>query len=159
MGSTALRSYVVRSGSGATNTTPVALVAATAKTVVAALGSSGDSIGLLRAKVSFDGVTGTAVPALVEIGVITALGTMTSFTPVQNSGVVMASSASAGYNASGEPTYTRIIDSFYVPVFNGLYEAWYPLGEEPNAIGSQGFGIRVTAPAAVNCLASLLYAE
>lgn len=159
MASTALRTYVARSGSSATNSTTVAMVAATAKSVVAVLGSSADSINLLRVKVSFDGVTPTAIPALVEIGVISALGTVTSFTPVQHSGVVLASAASAGYNATVEPTYVRIIDTFYVPVYMGLYEAWVPLGEEAIAIASQGFAIRVTAPATVNCHASVMYGE
>lgn len=159
MASTALRTYVARSGSSATNTTAVSLSAATAKSVVAVLGSSGDTINLLRAKVSFASATATDAPAIVEIGIITALGTVTSFTPVQHSGIAVASSATSGYNATVEPTYTRILDSFYVPVFMGLYEAWLPLGEEAVAAASQGFAIRVTSPAAATCLASILYGE
>lgn len=159
MASTALRTYVARSGTSATNTTAVSLSASTAKSVVGVIGSAADTLNLLRAKISFASATSTDAPAIVEIGIITALGTMTSFTPVQWSGSPAASSASAGYNATVEPTFTRILDPFYVPVFMGLYEAWLPLGEEPLAAVSQGFAIRITSPAAATCLASLLYGE
>ena len=153
------RLYIARSGASATATTTVALVAATAKTVVACLGSSTDTLSLVRWSVSFDGVTATAVPALVEVGIITALGTSTAFTPAQLTGPTLASSATAGYNHTVEPTFSRIIDATYVPVTMGVMRDWVPLGEEPVTTISQGFAIRITAPAAVNCLASILFAE
>jgi hypothetical protein len=154
------RLYVVRSGSSATNSTAVSLSAATVKTVVGVLGSSTDTLCLKRVRVSFNSVTSTDAPALVEVGIITAAGTVgTSFTPAQITGSPLASSAAAGYNHSGEPTYTRIIESTYVPVNNGLYEFYYPLGEEPLCAISQGFALRVTAPQAQSCYASLFYSE
>jgi hypothetical protein len=153
------RLYVARSGSSATNTTAVAMVAATAKTVVQVLGSANDTIAPVRIRISFDGVTATAVPALVELGIITAAGTATSFTPVQVSGSPVASSCTAGYNSSAEPTYNRVFDSFYVPVTMGHWTDWTPLGDEALCAISQGIGVRITAPAVVNCLASILYSE
>jgi hypothetical protein len=159
MASSPERTYVVRSGSSATNTTAVSLTAATAKSVIAVLGGASDTLGLRRVKVSFPSVTATDAPATVEVGIITALGTTTAFTPVQHSGRILASSATAGYNATVEPTYTRIVDSVYVPVQQGLVEWWYPLGDELQADPSQGFGLRVTSPSATSCLASLLYSE
>lgn len=159
MATNALRTYVARSGTSATNTTGVALTAATAKTVVAVLGAASDTIALIRVKVSFASATSTDAPATVEIGVITALGTVSSFTPVQWSGTTQASSATAGYNATVEPTYNRIVDSMYLPVFNGSYGEWVPLGFEPQVGASNGFAIRVTSPAAATCLASILYGE
>jgi hypothetical protein len=159
MASSSERLYVVRSGTSATNSTTVALVAATLKTVIAVLGAATDTLCLKRVRVSFASVTATDVPALVEVGIITALGTSTAFTPVQTLGSSLASSCSAGYNHSGEPTYNRVFESTYVPVNNGLAEWYYPLGEEPTAAISQGFGIRVTAPQAQSCFASLVYSE
>lgn len=159
MARTSERLYVVRSGTSATNTTPVALAAGTAKTVVGVLGAATDTLSMVRLEVSFDGITATAVPAVVELGIITALGTTTAFTPVQSTGSPANSTASAGYNATVEPTYSRILWSRYVPVTMGLLLEWIPLGEEPLAAVSQGFAVRVTAPAAVNCLASITYAE
>jgi len=159
MSSTNERFYVVRSGTSATNSTTVALVAATAKTVISCLGSAADTISLKRVRVSFASVTATDVPALVEVGIISTAGTVTAFTPVQIVGSTLASSCSAGYNASAEPTYNRIFESLYVPVNNGLVEWWYPLGDEPSCDPSQGFGIRITAPQAQSCFATLVYAE
>lgn len=160
MASTSTRLYVVRSGTSATNSTAVSLVAATAKTVIGVLGAAADTIGLKRVRISFASVTSSDVPALVEVGITTAAGTVgTAFTPVQITGSTLASSCAAGYNYSGEPTYNRIFESLYVPVNNGLCEWWYPLGEEPSCDPSQGFAVRVTAPQAQSCFATLVYAE
>lgn len=160
MASSSERLYVVRSGTSATNSTTVALVAATAKTVVGVLGSASDTISLKRFRVSFASVTATDVPALVEVGITSSAGTVgTAFTPVQTVGSTLASSCSAGYNYTAEPTYNRIFESLYVPVNNGVYDFYYPLGEEPSCDISQGFGIRITAPQAQNCFATLVYTE
>ena len=160
MASTSERLYVVRSGTSATNSTAVALVAATAKTVIRVLGSATDTICLKRVRVSFASVTATDVPALVEVGITSTAGTVgTAFTPVQIVGSTLASSCTAGYNASAEPTYNRIFESLYVPVNNGLVEWFYPLGEEPQCDISQGFGIRITAPQAQSVFATLVYSE
>ena len=153
------RLYVARSGTSATNTTTVALAAATAKTVVSVFGTSGTSISMVRLRVSFDGVAAAAVPAVIEIGITTAAGTGTAFTPVQLSGPNQAAACTAAYNHTVEPTYNRIVDSFYAAVLMGTFSDWTPLGEEIACAASQGLALRVTAPAAVNCLASILYAE
>lgn len=160
MARTSDRLYVARSGTSATNTAAVAMVAATAKTVVGVFGTAGTSIALIRTVISFDGVTATAVPALVEVGITSAAGTAgTAFTPVQWAGATMASACAAGYNYSAEPTYNRILHSFYAPVLMGSLVEWSPLGDEIQCDSSQGLAIRVTAPAVVNCLASIVYAE
>lgn len=159
MASTSGRLYIVRSGTSATNSTAVAVSAATAKTVVGILGSAADTIALKRIRVSFASVTATDVPALVEVGIITAAGTSTAFTPVQVAGSTLASSAAAGYNHTVEPTYNRVFESTHVPVNNGFAEWWYPLGEEPQCDPSQGLAIRVTSPQAQSVLASILYSE
>lgn len=159
MALTSTRTYVARSGTGATVTTTVPLAAATAKTVVAVMGTAGTSIALERVSVSFASSTGTDGPATLEIGVITALGTVTSFTPVQATGVAIASLCSAGYNATVEPTYSKVVHAMYIPVFNGTVVEWMPMGFEVACAASQGLAIRVTSPSATNCLASILYSE
>lgn len=159
MASTSDRLYVVRSGASATASAAVSLSAATVKTVLSVLGASTDSIALKRVLVSFNSVTATDAPALVELGITSTLGTVTSFTPVQHCGHTVASSCTAGYNATVEPTYQRVIDSRYVPVNNGMIEWWYPLGEEPQCDASQGLALRITAPQAQSVYASLIYSE
>jgi hypothetical protein len=159
MASTNERFYVVRSGTSATNSTAVAVSAATVKTVIAVLGSGADTISLKQVRVSFNSVTATDVPALVELGITTTLGTGTAFTPVQIIGSTVASSCTAAYNHSGEPTYSRIFFSHYLPVNNGFVDWYYPLGEEPACDPSQGFAIRITAPQAQSVFASMTYSE
>jgi hypothetical protein len=153
-----LRMYVVRSGTSATNSTPVS-VGTSAKTVLSVLGGASDTLALKRVRVSFPSVTATDTPATVEVGIISTLGTVTSFTPVQHGGRILASSATAGYNATVEPTYQWITETTYVPLQQGLFEWWYPLDEELQADPSQGFGLRITAPVTVNTYCSLLYSE
>lgn len=160
MASSGERLYVVRSGAAANTSVAVATVAATAKTIVGVMGTAGTSICLKRVRISFASVTATDVPALVEVGIITAAGTVgTAFTPVQVTGHTLASACAAGYNHSAEPTYNRILEATHVPVQQGLFEFWYPLGEEPQCDVSQGFAIRVTSPQAQSVFASLLYSE
>ena len=158
MTSNSQRLYVVRSGTSATNTTPVS-VGTSVKTVISAMGTATDTLCLKRFRVSFPSVTATHAPATVEVGIVSSLGTVTSFTPVQIAGRPLASSATAGYNATAEPTYVSVFESTHVPVQNGLYEVWYPLGDEPACSISQGFAIRVTAPATMDCLATLVISE
>lgn len=159
MSSRSERLYVARSGTSATNSTAVSLSAATAKTVVGIMGSASDTLSVKRIRVSFASVTATDVPALVEVGITTAAGTSTAFTPVQIAGRLLASSAAAGYNHSVEPTYNRIFEATHVPVNNGLIEWWYPLGEEPHCSVSEGIAVRITSPQAQSVFASILYAE
>lgn len=152
--------YMVRSGTSATAApVPVALAAGVPKTVLSVFGTAATTLALKRIRISFDSVTATDVPAVVEVGFTTALGTRTAFTPVQHSGSTLSSVASGGYNHTAEPTYQRVFEATHVPVNNGLMEWWYPLGEEPQCDPSQGFAIRVTAASAANCLASILYSE
>lgn len=155
----AARGYVARSGSSGTATTPVAMVAATAKTVVGVLAGASDTINVDEFGVSFDGVTSSAVPAVVELLEISTLGTSTSLTPNQIYGPSQAALSTAAYNFSAEPTVVAVKASWYVPVFNGLLVMQYPLGKEPQVAVSKGFGLRVTAPAVVNCLPYILFTE
>lgn len=159
MASTSDRLYVARSGAAQNSSTFVSTVAATAKTVIGVMGTAGTSIALKGFVVSFASVTATDAPAWVELGIITAAGTSTAFTPVQSSGHTLASACAAGYNHTVEPTYNRVFRAHYVPVNNGVYEFYYPLGEEPQCDVSQGFAMRITSPQAQSVAAQLIYSE
>lgn len=160
MAGTGVRMYVVRSGTTAIAAPVlVALAAGSVKTVVSVFGTAATTLALKRVRVSFDSVAAADLPAVVEVGIISAAGTRTAFTPVQHSGSTLASVATGGYSHTVEPTYNRVFEATHVPVNNGVMEWWYPLGEEPQCDPSQGLAIRITAPAAVNCLASLLFSE
>lgn len=160
MATTSLRTYVARSGAAADTTAPVALVAATAKVVLSILAPATTPVSVHRWVVSFDSVTAAHVPAVVELLITSTLGSGgTANTPNQVTGHSNSPSVTAHYNVTTPPTLVRIVSVAYVPVNNGMFVEWFPLGFEPQADSSQGFCIRVTSPAACNCLPSLYFSE
>jgi len=135
-----------------TQTAAVALVATTAKTVVSATGGADYGLQLCKYRISFDGVTASAVPVFCEIVVITgATGTATPQTPIQTQGKVMAATNMVGnVNYSAEPTVTAVVDSFDLTPNSGTLVYDWQYGDEPDTGFTSGFGLRCTAPAAVN---------
>jgi len=136
-----------------------ALTAATAKTVLSVVAPASFGINWLRYEISFDGATSTAIPAKVELCTHTAAtaGTSTAATAVQVGGVVIASGVTGATNFTVEPTVLTPFDTFTLPVYGGTGIVPFTPGQEPNSVVSQGFAIRITAQAAVNCTASLWF--
>lgn len=136
----------------------VALSAATAKTVLGWRAGSAFGLELMMASVAFDGNGSSAPtnePILVELGTCTfganAPGTnSTSETPTQWGGRVLTHGTTAGSNWTAEPTTITVIDEFLVHGQSGLKE-FFPLGQEPDTALNEGFVLRITSPAAVNC--------
>ncbi len=135
----------------------VALVAATIKSVENVQSPAGHGLALTEFNVSFDGVTSSAVPALVQLTASTGTaGTFTATTPFQVRGrTVTGSAPTAGENASAEPgTPGSVYLATLVPVFNGVYTYQFPLGREIEMDSSAGavkqMLMRITAPATVN---------
>lgn len=135
------------------------LTAATAKTVLSVVAPASFGINWLRYEISFDGATSTAVPALIQLCTHTAAtaGTSTAVTALQVGGTVIASGVTAATNFTAEPTVLTPFDSFTLPVYGGTGIVPFTPGQEPNSVVSQGFAIRVTAPAAVNCTATIWF--
>ena len=140
----------------------VALVAATAKTIIGAKAHANSGLQLKGFEVGFDGVTASAVPVLVEIGYITwatnSPGTnSTSATIRQCYGRVLTAGFTGGYawTAGNEPTAITVIKRFTLAPDKGLVAYQWPLGQEPDSALAEGFCIRCTAPAAVNVNATL----
>lgn len=142
----------------------LALTAATAKTILNIISGANALNRLTELSVSFDGVTATAVPVLVELCYSTqaTAGTPTggTFTPTQIRGATRTCQASGGRNYSAEPTVLTTWKRWLVPAFNGLLVIQFPLGREPEQIvTADGMALRCTAPAAVNCHAYLEFEE
>lgn len=145
----------------------VALSAATAKTVLAVLAPAQFGVDLLKFSVGFDGVTASAVPVLWELCTLTAATNSTPGTGNTNesSNIVQITgrSITTGFTAfsasTSEPTVlTRFLHNYLTP--NGgllLYD--FPLGDSPDSPVSQGFALRLTAPASVNARASFTFAR
>lgn len=136
-----------------------ALSAATAKTVISVTAPAQFGVNWLRYSISFDGATSTAVPAKIELCTFTAAGagTNTAVTIIQIGGTVITPGFSAATNYTVEPTVLASFETFTLPVYGGTGIVPFTPGQEPNSVVSQGFAIRVTAPAAVNCTANIYF--
>lgn len=139
----------------------VALVAATAKTVLGE--KAGSAVGLMKRgyEVGFDGVTASAVPVLVELVYATwatnSPGTnSTGTTERQEGGRVIAADWTGGRNWTTEPTTVTVLREKLLSPNGGLVVYDFPLGTEQDCAASEGFGIRCTAPAVVNVRATSL---
>lgn len=137
----------------------VALVAATAKSIIGVKSGATFSVLLKQAAVMFDGVTAGAVPVLVELCSATFAtnvpGTAsTTRTPAQGSGRVLAHGVTAASAWTTEPTVLTVLEELLIhPQAGVIYQI--PLGDEYDCGFGEGFVIRCTAPEAVNVRATL----
>lgn len=133
------------------------------KTALMAIAPAGHGLVLVAFEVSFDGVTATAVPALVEVVQSTQATAGTSgVTPTitQVRGRLTTGSApTGGSNYTAEPTVLTRIAAFYVPQFMGLFTLQFPLGREFETDSSGGtikaIGVRINTSATVNFVGRL----
>lgn len=139
-----------------------ALVAATAKTLCNVINSATGLVRIVEIHVSFDGVTSSAVPVLVELCRSTqaTAGTPNGTTIVQTRGPTRTPQATAGQSYTAEPTVITEHRRWLVPAFMGHLTLQFPLGREPEQIAaSNGILLRATAPAAVNARAYIEFEE
>lgn len=158
--------YTVHTGASA-----VALAAATAKTALYVLTGSANQPSLVELCLGFDGVTASAVPALVELTYGTAASNSTpgtgstTFSPLQMRGWPAQTSAStAANNCTSEPTVQTTMRQWLVTPNGGLLIVQFPMGREPTGIVTAAtagklMGLRATAPAVVNVRGYFEYEE
>lgn len=143
--------------------TPFALTAG-AKTILMAIAPATRGLLVVEMGMSFDGVTASAVPALVELVQSTQATAGTPGTGgavptiIQSRGRVTGGDApTGGANYTAEPTVLTAIRRWYVTPNNGILVVQFPLGREPECDDSGGavkaLGIRINVTAAVNGLA------
>ena len=138
----------------ATSGAAQALAAATAKTILAVVPSTGRTLTVTELSVSFDGVTASAVPVLVELCTSTqaTAGTSTGGTISQVRGRPTTVGATSAINYTVEPTVLTATRQWLVTPNGGLYTVQFPLGREPEADATtiKAVALRITAPAIVN---------
>jgi hypothetical protein len=142
----------------------VALAAATAKTVIGVKAHANSGLELLKMRLSFDGVTASAVPVLVEVMYSTwatnSPGTnSTSTTPRQVAGRVLTAGFTSGKTWTTEPTALTVIEEFLITPYAGTVLYDWPLGDAPDCALAEGFVVRLTAPAVVNARSVLWVAR
>lgn len=137
----------------------VALSAGANKTLVQILAGSAKPLRIVEVGVSFDGVTGTAVPVTVDLMRQTTSGTASALTIVQENPQTEAPAATARNAFSAEPTAGDILRTWYVTPAGGLWVMQFPLGREPVVGVSGRIALRVNAPATVNAAGYLTFDE
>ena len=133
----------------------IALVAATAKSVLNFINAATALLRLVEIGVSFDGQTVGNEPVVVEICSSTqgTAGTSTAHTVAQSGGPTRTMQATARRNYTAEPTVLTVLKRWLVHPQTGLV-LQFPLGREIEQVTTaDGLVMRITAPDAVNCQA------
>lgn len=154
---------------GTATATPKALSAATAATIVLALAAAANQPSISEIGVSFDGVTASAVPVLVELVSGTAGGAGTPRAALAAGKQIrgwpaQTSQTTAGDNYTAEPTTQLVNRKWFVTPNGGLFVVQFPLGREPTGIvtaatDAKTWSLRATAPATVNAHAYIEWEE
>jgi hypothetical protein len=141
-------------------TAEIAMVAATAKTILM-IKTAAQQRGKLKAwGVFFDGISASAEPILVELCHASTDGTGAASPP---SGIKVDESqgetiqSTITHNFSSEPTVT-VIERKEVHPQSG-YEKIYPYGDERRVKGAGRVCIKVTSPAVVNAVGWMEFEE
>lgn len=132
-----------------------------AKTLLMAIAPSANGLILCEFAVSMDGVTSSAVPAVLDVVTSTQAGAGTSGvspTITQIRGRGSASTApTGGSNYTVEPTTLTVVRKYYIPQFMGVFSVQFPLGREIECDASGGtvkaIGLRINTSATVNVAA------
>jgi hypothetical protein len=134
---------------------PVALAAATLKTVLAVKGHANFGIDMKGFWVDFDGVTASAAPVLCEFCYLSyaGAGTGTAITVNQVYGRVTTAGFTGAKNYTAEPTTLTRLDVFTLDPNKGLFRYDWSLGETPDSNPTEGYALVMTAPANVNARA------
>ena len=145
---------MAKAGYAVETSAAVALVAATPKTALFVLAPATFGVDLRSFSVSFDGVTTTDKPVLVEVCSLTGATNSVPGTGNTNEnanidqiyGRVIAAGFIAGSASTAEPTVLSAIKQFLLTPNGGTIDYDFPLGETPDSAVSTGFAIRLTAP-------------
>lgn len=130
-----------------------------AKTLINLVAGSTNPPILTEFSCSFDGVSSSAVPVLVELCTSTqatagTAGSIGTLKQVRGTPAWAPITAPAG-QYSAEPTVLTPVSQWFVPAYMGMADWAMPLGREIQGIVTastdlKGIAIRVSAPAAVN---------
>lgn len=127
----------------------IALVAATAKTILQAVAPTNQRGALKSFSVAFDGTSAAAEPVQVDLLRQTTAGTMTAATPVKEGVGSETIQFTAQKNASVEPGSGDVLRRYEVHPQAGR-EIRFGIDDEILIPGGTRLGIRCTAPANVN---------
>ena len=156
---------MAKAGYAVTTSAAVALSAATAKTTLMVITPAQFGIDLKKFRISFDGVTSSNTPVLVELVTSTNATNSTPGTANTSESAniqqLYGRSITTGFTAfsasTSEPTVLTVIERFLLTPTGGTIFYDFPLGDTPDGAVSSGMGLRLTAPATVNARASMTW--
>jgi len=141
---------------GSISAKDIALAAATAKTVLQ-LASVNIAIRLTELTVGFDGILNTAEPVTIELLRQTSAGTMTNLAPVKaDDSIADALNTTGQHTATVEPTAGDVLRTL---ILHPQTSQTWTYGIDLVLGRDKRLGLRITAPAIVNCNASLAFEE
>jgi len=135
----------------------------TVKTILGVKAHANSGLLLKEVWITFQGVSATGEPVLVELGYCTwatnSPGTnSTSNTPRQTSGRVLTAGFTGAYSWTAEPTVITVPKPLFIhPQAGVIYQI--PLGDEWDSALAEGFVIRCTAAVAVDARAGMVVAR
>ena len=135
-----------------------ALVAATAKTVIEGSSTANVPPEWIGFDITFDGVTATNTPVLIEFMTFSTTGTGTTYTPKKSGQSVGTAASTWKINDTVEPGTPVVIFGWQWSPTSGIAYQW-PLGRELFHPISTIQAVRVTAAQVVNYLANLYIEE
>lgn len=137
-----------------TTSAAVALSAGVAKTVLHLLAGS-PRIAIQAITLSFDGISNTGVPVVVRVVRQTTAPTGTTRNPLKKDTDIASALLVTGLeNVSIEPTDSDIVLTHYIHPQGGVQYS-LPLPGEVIVPGAARIGLKITAQAGVNCLATI----
>jgi hypothetical protein len=146
---------MARNNFALTTSVEVAAAVGSFKTVLQLVAATNSLVAVQGVDLSFDGTSNTAEPVQWEIVRQTTAGTMTSRTPLKTKDTSTALTSTGQENATAEPTPTDILACGHIhPQAGMLYVLPLPDGEVEMATATR-LGLRINAPAAVNCRARI----
>lgn len=143
--------------------TSAAVAFTTAKTALMVITPAQFGACLRKMRISFDGVTASAVPVLCEVVRSTNAtnstpgtgNTSESANIQQYKGRAITTGFTAFSASTSEPTVLTRLDQFQLTPAGGLLVYDFPLGDEFECDVSAGLGVRLTAAATVNARVAL----
>jgi len=144
---------MARNNFAQTTSVEVAAAVGSFKTILQLLAATNTIVAVQGVDLSFDGVSNTAEPVQWEVVRQTTTGTMSARNPLKTKDTSTALTTTGQENASAEPTTTDILACGHIhPQAGMLYVLPLPDGEVEMASATR-LGLRINAPAAVNCRA------
>lgn len=131
-----------------------ALVAATEKTLLQINNATNILLAITGVDITFDGTSNSAIPVVVKLLKVSTSGTGTVRNPLKTKDTSTTLQATGTENHTVEGTNGNVMRIFHVHPQAGVTYS-IPMRDEVELATAERIALKVTAPAAVNALATI----